>query len=357
MRTNSIKGITGIAFLLGLFCMPYVMADEGIGMVTGSKTGTYLQFGKDISGAAKSAGLEILVKESEGSIDNIKRLNSSENATLGIVQSDVLGFLSRSNNPEMQRIASRIRLVFPFYKEEVHLFANKKIQRFSDLEGKRVILGEKSSGNWLTATNLLQMTGVKPGEALYLPPLEAVTAVLKGEADAMIYVAGKPVQLFTKLGNLKEKPDFAPLFENVHFVPLDDTVMLREYENSEIGPQDYNWVNKKIPTIAVKAVLMSFDFSNKKTPYFRQRCQELAKIGQAVRNNIDNLKQDGHPKWKEVNLEERIGTWELDTCSREGAGKPGLKLDIGKELEKVLLNQLRPVPVVIEIAQRALAHR
>jgi len=47
--------------------------------------------------------------------------------------------------------------------------------------------------------NLLQITGVKPAELLKLPPLQGVTAVLKGEADAMFYVAGKPVSLFTKV--------------------------------------------------------------------------------------------------------------------------------------------------------------
>jgi TRAP-type uncharacterized transport system substrate-binding protein len=60
-------------------------------MVTGSKTGTYIQFGNDIAGVAKTVGLDILVKDSQGSIDNIKRINSKENATFGIVQSDVLG--------------------------------------------------------------------------------------------------------------------------------------------------------------------------------------------------------------------------------------------------------------------------
>ena len=49
-------------------------------MVTGSQTGTYIKFGNDIAGVAKTVGLEILVKDSQGSIDNIKRINSKENA-------------------------------------------------------------------------------------------------------------------------------------------------------------------------------------------------------------------------------------------------------------------------------------
>ncbi len=331
----------GLLFLVGLCGLTPVMAEDTdakqIGMVTGSKTGTYIQFGNDIAGVAKTVGLDILVKDSQGSIDNIKRINSKENATFGIVQSDVLGFLSRSESPEMRQVASRLRLIFPFYNEEVHLFASKSIQSFNDLQGKRVVVGEQGSGTWLTAMNLLQLTGVKPAELLNMPPLQGVTAVLKGEADATFYVAGKPVNLFTKVGNLITKPEFAPLLANVHFVPLDDPRMLREYQPARIGQADYEWLAGDVSTIAVKAVLMSFDFSGKQTPYFVRRCQQLGKLGQAIRSNIGQLRQTGHPKWKEVSLDEKVGVWPLDTCSRSDKGG-GSEVDLTRQLEKMLLN-------------------
>lgn len=333
--------ITGLLLLCSLFGLGLASAEEvdakQIGMVTGSKTGTYIQFGNDIAGVAKTVGLDILVKDSQGSIDNIRRINSKENATFGIVQSDVLGFLSRSESPEMRQVAGRLRLIFPFYNEEVHLFANKSIQSFSDLQGKRVIVGEQGSGTWLTATNLLQLTGVKPAEMLNIPPLQGVTTVLKGEADAMFYVAGKPVNLFTKVGNLITKPEFATMLANVHFVPLDDPRMLREYQPAKIGPADYEWLPGDVSTIAVKAVLMSFDFSGKQNPYFVRRCQQLVKLGQAIRANIGQLRQTGHPKWKEVSLDEKVGVWQLDTCSR-GGKDGGSEVDLTRQLEKILLN-------------------
>ena len=324
-------------FLFGLTGLA-VADDQQIGMVTGSQTGTYIQFGNDIAGVAKTVGLDILVKDSQGSIDNIKRMSSRENAALGIVQSDVLGFLSRSENPEMRRIAGRLRLIFPFYNEEVHLFANKSIKSFNDLQGKRVSVGQSGSGNWLTAMNLLQMTGVKPAEMLNLPPLQGVTAVLKGEADAMFYVAGKPVSLFTKVGNLINQPKFATLLANVHFTPLNDPRMLREYQAAQINKADYDWLAEDTPTIAVKAVLMSSDFSGKQTPYFVQRCRQLTQLGQVIRTQLDQLRQTGHAKWKEVNLDVKIGNWPLDKCSRSATAQGGSEIDLASELKKTLSN-------------------
>jgi len=297
-----------------LLCVQSVMA-ESIGMVTGSKTGTYFRFGQEIAAKAKTVGLDIIVKDSEGSIDNIKRLSSKENAAFAIVQSDVLGFLKRSDDPKMVATAQKLRLVFPFYNEEIHVFANKSIRQFEDLQGKRVVLGTEGSGNWLTAVNLLHLAGVTPGTKLYLPPPDAVKAVLKGEADAMFYVAGKPVQLFLNLNDVKM--EFPQLIENVHFVPLSDPRMLQEYAASVIQSDDYAWIDQTIPTIAVKAVLVCFDFSSKRSGYYQQRCQQLALLGKVIRDHLAELRQTGHPKWNEVNLEENVGIWELDTCSRQ----------------------------------------
>ena len=181
-------------------CIGVVQAQaQGIGMVTGSDSGTYIQFGRDIANVARNKGVSIIVKESEGSLANIRRMMSNENARLGIVQSDVLGFLTTSDDVNMRSISSRIRLVFPFYNEEVHLFARKDIQKLSDLNGKRVVVGTKGSGNWLTANNILRLANIRPGESLEMPPSTAISAVLTGRADAMFYVAGKPVTVFTRI--------------------------------------------------------------------------------------------------------------------------------------------------------------
>lgn len=66
------------------------------------------------------------------------------------------------------------------------------------------------------------------------------------------------------------------MLANAHFVPLDDSRMLQEYQLRRISQADYDWMNGSVPTIAVKTVLMSFDFSSKQNPYFTMRCQQLA---------------------------------------------------------------------------------
>jgi hypothetical protein len=307
----------------GLLVVPQLEADS-IGMVTGSQAGTYLQFGQDIAKVARDAGLDILVKESEGSLDNIRRMVSSENAALGIVQSDVLGFLGRSDDPQVRHMATRLRLISPFYNEEVHLLARTTIQRFEDLNDRRVVVGTQGSGNWLTAHNLLRLLNIRPAQRIELPPPEGVSAVLRGEADAMFYVAGKPVKVFTAISELQQDPRYANLAQGVHFVPLNHESMRQEYGSSAIGPNDYAWVAETIPTVVVKAVLIGFDFSSKSDFYYRRRCEQLGTLGTAIRNNFAALQRTGHPKWREVNLDEDVGIWKRDTCSQAMRQRPQL---------------------------------
>jgi len=298
-----------------VLCVSHVGA-ESIGMVTGSNTGTYIRFRRDIAKVAQSVGLDILVKESEGSIDNIHRLVSAENAALGIVQSDVLGFLSRSTDAQVRRIAGRLRLIFPFYNEEVHLFARTGIQRFEDLSGRRIVVDTQGSGNWLTSNNLLRMMDINPAERMEPPPAEGVSAVLTGQAEAMLYVVGKLAKLFAAVHELQKDPRYAPLTKDIHFVPLTHAAMLQEYVASTIGPKDYAWLHETMSTVAVKAVLISFDFSSRKNAYFQKRCEALGKLGSVLQENFADLQRLGHPKWREVDLDQEIGVWERDTCSR-----------------------------------------
>lgn len=306
------------AAFLFCFMMIYfpmsVYAAEVMGLVTGPKTGTYYTFGKNIAEIADKEKIKVTVKASEGSIENIRRINSTENAALGIVQSDVLGFLSRSENPDSVRMASNLRMIYPFYNEEVHVLAAKYVSSFSDLDGKRIAVGEDGSGNMLTAINLFSMMGVEPEKTEKMPPAQGVVAVLKGELDAVIFVGGKPVRLFKNLEDLTlpENQKYAAMLRHVHFLPLDDPKMLEEYKPATITSVDYRFVPNDVPTVAVEAVMISYDFSKNMN---QSRCETLGKLAKAIRTNLPKLKSEGHAKWKEVNLDANSGLWKKDSCA------------------------------------------
>ena len=157
-------------------------------------------------------------------------------------------------------------------------------------------------------------------------------AVLTGEADAMIFVAGKPVTLFETLGELSNNPKYKEIVKNVHFLPIVEKSLLKEYDKSAITSEDYDFVNGKIPTVSVTAILVSYNFSDYDTRYSHERCNDIKRFSSALSNKINILKQKGHSKWKEVNLDAEVGTWKRDKCSAMSS--------TSAELENELLNEL-----------------
>jgi len=284
-----------------------------IGMVTGSNTGTYIKFGQHIADVAKQNKVFVEVKTSEGSVDNINRMNSKENAGIGIVQSDVIEMLRASSNRDDIKNAEQLRLIAPLYNEEIHLFANKSIRSLSDLNGKRVAVGNKDGGSSMTADILFATLNINPAK-LYIEKDSALLKVFSGEIDAMIYVAGKPVTFFSQLDQYKKH--YPDAFANTHFVPisLNNFKDPLPYVNSELSPSDYIWMSQSIPTIAVKSLLVSYDFYNSTGVYGNKRCQQLHDIAKSIQQNMPQLRTR-HDKWQEVDLSETIGGWKVDQCA------------------------------------------
>lgn len=167
-------------------------------IVTGGPTGTYIQIGQDLRRTLARDGRILNVLESNGSQDNIYDVSRRPWTPLGIVQSDVLGWIqySQQDKPELRRIAATTRMVYPLYNEEIHILARKGINSLRDLSGKSVAIGRAGSGTELTATLLLGAASITLGRKENAGGRAAVDMLKRGEVDAMLYVAGYPVKLF-----------------------------------------------------------------------------------------------------------------------------------------------------------------
>ena len=235
-------------------------------------------------------------KSSEGSIDNIKRINSTESTGLGIVQSDVMGFLIRSKNPESLRMAANLRVVFPLYNEEVHVLARRDIHSLAELQGKKVAIGEEGSGNMLTALNLFSLMSITPADMKKIPSAQGVVAVLKGELDAVVFVGGKPVRLFKNLEDLAmpENQRYNTMLDQVHFLPLNDPKILAEYKPAMLTRAGLHLYRGRCTDgLPCSPCWCPYDFSQRKGS---KRCDMLSLLAKTIRDSLPVLQQSGHPE-------------------------------------------------------------
>ncbi|HEU5048307.1 MAG TPA: TAXI family TRAP transporter solute-binding subunit [Rickettsiales bacterium] len=316
--------------------------DAAIGMVTGPKTGTYIVFGRDIAREAAKASVQVNVFDSKGSVDNLKRITSKEKVGLAIVQSDVMGFLSRSKNKDSMEKARKLRLVLPLYNEEVHILANNDIKSIEELNNKRVVVGSEDSGSLITAVNIFSILGITPAKMYQVDPPHGVIAVLNGEVDAMVFVGGKPVKMFKNMEELESiQGANAGKLSHVHFLPITDRRLLKEYNSATITHDDYSYVTQDVPTVSVKALLVTYDYTMKKGDYYREHCRNMGKLVKAIYDNMGDLKSTGHPKWQQVDLDADVGSWKRDECSKGILSGDNESDDSQNTLEKDLLNIIK----------------
>jgi TRAP transporter TAXI family solute receptor len=272
-----------------------------VGIVTGGEKGTYYQFGLNLQALARPKALNLTVYPSKGSIENVYAVYQRPGVQLGIVQSDVLAFVSRvQSDPVLKRIAKKTKMVFPLYNEEVHLLGRRGISDFDDLADRRVAIGREGSGTYLTSRLLLKVSDVTPREMVPIDTDEALAELKAGRIDAMFYVAGYPVKLFAE--QVSDSDGLA-------LIPITNKSIMEFYPRAEIPASAYTWQSTPLPTVAVKAVLISFDFR-------RRDCDTIGQFAKTLADNLGWLQKNGHPKWKSVDLDYPLKGWDQYDCVR-----------------------------------------
>ncbi len=293
------KKVLGVMVVFAFVMTSSVVSAQDMGIVTGSTKGTYYQFGLNLAELVKSRGIKLRVDDSAGSIQNVYSVFKAPRTQLGIVQSDVLAFVAKiGTDPALQKIAEKTKLVFPLYNEEVHLLARGDVKDFDDLVNRAVAIGDEGSGIYLTARLLFEISGVEPRDMVPVGPVEALKLLKEGKIDAMFYVAGLPVKLFTE--DVTEA-------DGLTLVPITNKNILEFYPGTQIPAKTYSWQERAVDTAAVKAVLISYDFRG-------GNCENVGKLSKILYDNLEWLRENGHAKWKAVDLSAQLKGWEQYDC-------------------------------------------
>jgi TRAP transporter TAXI family solute receptor len=268
-----------------------------VGIITGSITGTYSRVATDLSAVLdKGNELRILPIIGKGSVQNITDILYLRGVDVGIVQSDVLRYVSE--NGTYPDIGNRIAYITKLYNEEIHVLVRAEVKSLEDLRGKKVNFANEGSGTYMTASVVFGKLGIEVEITTFDYEL-ALEKLKKGEIDALFYVAGKPAPIFTAI-----KPE-----EGLHLLSVELTPALAEtYLPGEFSATDYPGLipsNTEVQTISVGAVMAVFNWRKGNGRYYK-----LKRFVEAFFGQFDEfLKAPRHPKWQEVNLAAEVPGW------------------------------------------------
>lgn len=166
-------------------------APKKLDLLAGPAGTSYHRFAERYAEELGEKGVEVIVVETEGSLENLRRLASIDEPAVGFAQSGAQRELPAEIN--LEGLESLGSLAF----EPLWLFVRSKITVTSveELDGLRVALGPPGSGARAIASLILEDNGVSDrvvappqGE---LEPAAAADALLAGELDA-VFIVGPP---------------------------------------------------------------------------------------------------------------------------------------------------------------------
>jgi len=274
-------------------------------IVTASRTGTYIQIGRDLAKwVAPPADISLEVLESKGSAENVRRMRFEPGVKLALVQSDVFqAYLdeAKAGNREAGNLIRPLRLIMPLYDEEIYFVvrADSPLNAIHEIKDKKIGVGPIGSGTALTSRTLYQLMFQQPmpeGSAQYLSNEDALARLTVDKSiDVAIIVAGQPAKLFAdmqpearKFIKLLRLDDAVPEAARAHKTYFPATIRAASYSN---------WLTSDVPTWTVKAYLVTYDYGLQSTVGY------LNRFADSLCANFGQLQANGHPKWKQVKLE------------------------------------------------------
>ena len=262
--------------------MFHCKADYSFTIATGPENATYHQVGGSLDLLDRIAVKTVSTK---GSQENIQLLKDKK-VDIALVQLDIYNNLLASD----KELEKNIKILLPLYSEEVHLLASKNIRSIKDLKRKRVCLGDAESGTRGTAQIIIDVYKLTDKFKMVQCGFEDGLKMLNAKRlDALFLVAGAPVKSLKKLKS-----------KNIHLVPFQGkgykflTAGYFSYVKKSLNKKTYQWLKKKVKTLAVEsAIITRRDLPVKSLKFLaRKIIRERKKLATK------------HEKWKQVDYKE-----------------------------------------------------
>jgi TRAP transporter TAXI family solute receptor len=219
--------VIGVALLVGAYFLLDPAPPKRVILATGPEQSAYAEFGKRYAAELKRHGIEVELRQTMGSRENLRLLrDGKEKVDLAFVQGGASETIRTKEEEEVEPIVSLGSLfyepVWLFYREQ----SFKQLTALSQLRGKRVNTGLRGSGTPGLSNRLLTANQVDREELqrTTVSDQEAVIALLEGKLDA-VFLLSAPEAPFVQM--LLQTPG----------------VRLYEFTNAEAYARRYRYIS------------------------------------------------------------------------------------------------------------------
>jgi TRAP-type uncharacterized transport system substrate-binding protein len=210
---------------------------------------------------------------------------------VAMMQVDYLYYAQSVDKRDNKSLSKTIKVIVPLATEEIHLITtqNKGFNDLRDLDSAIIAIGNKNQGTYVTATFIKERSEVHWSSRNFHFD-QALKDLKLEKIDAFFFVGTAPV----------DKLDLNPavMVDQLALIPLVDfNGWAKYYDPVTISKEDYKWLEQDIPTFGVKTVLIVNE-----AKLTEEDRVEINRLVEGLKANLPALQEQGHPKWKEVDL-------------------------------------------------------
>ena len=261
---------------------PAAPAKVFVNIATGGTAGTYFPLGGAMADIFNKniPGMNASAQSTGASVANINLIKDGK-VELALVQNDIAYYAANGTEMFKDKKVPELRGFASLYNETIQIVTleNKNIKTVADMKGKRVAVGALGSGTEANARQILEIFGLtyKDITPQYLSFGEAANGLKDGNIDVAFVTAGAPTAAIQDIAAQHKVALVA--------VPADKADALIKkypfYAKQTIKAKTYPTVNADVPTVAVKAMLVTSEKVNADLVY---------KMAKALFTNLDRMK-------------------------------------------------------------------
>ncbi len=272
------KAALGAALVLWAALAP--AADRPLALAIGPQDPVSARLAEDLAAALQASGIGLAIHPAPGPHGALSAVRRSPGIQLGIVAGDVPELLARQGVAGAEGVAALLALD----PRPVHLLATGLRRGIEDLGGARVGIGPVEGPTAATAALLLSAARVRPA-GLDTRPLEsALTALIRGELDALFLVGPSPHPL---LARAVDRAD------GIRLLPLSPAAQLPGHEPQIFAAGTYAFQADPVESVAVRTALVAYLYNG-------PTCARLEGLISETLAALPTLRRHGEPAWQRV---------------------------------------------------------
>ena len=289
------KLLAGAGIALGLMAAPAV-AQERISIGTGGTGGLFYIIGAGMAEVINQ-NMDNATARAEvtgASVENIRRV-AADQMTFGFSSSSTLYEASVGEGPFEEPLpVAAMAYLYPAVLQ-IATTADTGIETMNDLAGKRVNMGPPGSNSAVLVQRLMETYGVfDQANVQFLSYSEGTAALMNGQLDATVVLAGAPTAALIDLGAQRD----------MRLIPIDEETvgpLLEDYpfyQFYEMPAGTYEGQDEAVLVINDPATIFTSQFATDEQVYA---------ITKALFDNLDQLAQV-HPEAGNIAIETAVNT-------------------------------------------------